>query len=162
MPSSYTRAGIFRGIVSATVIAGTLDILAACVFAIMAGGSPLGVLQGIGGAIVEPEMIGNQYALAGIGLALHFAIMAVMATVYLLVAARVRLVNRWSLLSGIGYGLILWIVMYWIVLPQRFPTMFPILTPNEVAMQLFSHIVLVGIPIALVAKRARRRRSAYW
>ena len=119
-------------------------------------------LNGIGGAIVEPEIIGNQYALAGIGLALHFAIMAVMATVYLLVASRFRSVNRWSLLSGIGYGLILWIVMYWIVLPQRFPTMFPILTPNEVAMQLFSHIVLVGIPIALVAKRARRRRSAYW
>jgi hypothetical protein len=45
--------------------------------------------------------------------------------------------------------------MYWAVLPRRFPTMFPVLDPKEVAMQLFSHIVLVGLPIAWVAHRAR-------
>ena len=162
MPTSYSRSAILRAIVIATAIAGTLDILAVFVSAVMAGGSPLGVLTGIGGAIVAPEKIGDDYVLAGIGLALHFAIITVMATVYLLVASRFRPIIRRPLPSGIGYGLILWGVMYWIVLPRRFPTMFPVLAPNEVAMQLFSHIVLVGIPIALVAKRARRRRSAYW
>ena len=66
-----------------------------------------------------------------------------------------------SLMSGIAYGLALWGVMYWIVLPQRWPTMFPVdprLDPKGFAEDLFSHIVLVGIPIALVARSASRWR----
>ncbi|MES1976167.1 MAG: hypothetical protein V4472_27240 [Pseudomonadota bacterium] len=162
MESSYSGKALIRAIIIATTVAGTLDILSAFLFAIMAGGSPLGVLRGIGGAIVEPDDY-ERFVLAAIGLALHFAIMTAMATVYLLFASRIRLINRLPLLSGIGYGLVLWGVMYWIVLPHRWPTMFPIdptREPKEIAMQLFSHIVLVGIPIALVARSATRWRFA--
>jgi hypothetical protein len=162
MESSYSGKALIRAIIIATTIAGTLDILSAFLFAIMAGGSPLGVLRGIGGAIVDSEAY-ERFVLAAIGLTLHFAIMAAMATVYLLVASRIRLVNRLAVLSGVGYGLALWGVMYWIVLPRRWPTMFPIdptREPKEIALQLFSHIILVGIPIALVARAATRWRFA--
>ena len=84
-----------------------------------------------------------------------------MAAVYLLVASRVSLINRLPVLSGIGYGLVLWGIMYWVVLPYRWPTLFPIdprTNMQEVGEQLFSHVVLVGIPIALVAKAATRWR----
>lgn len=161
MESSYSAKAFIRAIFIATVIAGTLDILSAFVFDIMAGGTPLGVLRGVGGAIVDREAFANPYMLPAIGLALHFAIMLVMATVYMIAASRVPLVNRLPVLSGIGYGLVLWGVMYWIVLPQRWPTLFPIdprTNPTEVAEELFSHIMLVGIPIALVAKAATRWR----
>jgi hypothetical protein len=161
MESRYSGKAIIRAIVIATVIAGTLDILSAFVYAIMAGGTPLGVLSGIGGAIVDRDAFASPYALPAIGLALHFGIMLVMAAVYLLVASRVSLLNRLPVLSGISYGLILWGVMYWIVLPQRWPTMFPVdprLDPKGFAEDLFSHIMLVGIPIALVAKSASRWR----
>jgi uncharacterized membrane protein YagU involved in acid resistance len=156
MQSGHSGKGLVRAIVIATTIAGTLDILSAFVYAMMAGGTPLGVLRGVGGAIVDREAFA-PFVLAAIGLALHFAIMTVMATVYLLFAARIPPINRMPVPSGIGYGLLLWGVMYWIVLPRRWPTMFPVTDPKEVAMQLFSHIVLVGIPIALVAKASRWR-----
>ena len=161
MESRYSGKAITRAIIIATVIAGTLDILSAFVYAVIAGGTPLGVLSGIGSAIVDREAFANPYVLPAIGLALHFGIMLVMATVYLLAASRISLLNRLPVLSGIGYGLALWGVMYWIVLPQRWPTMFPVdprLDPKGFAEDLFSHIVLVGIPIALVAKSATRWR----
>lgn len=156
MASTYSASGFVRGVIVATTIAGTLDILSAFAFNAAAGGTPLGVLRGIGSAVL-PQWQTGDLALAAIGLAAHFAIMAAMATVYFAAAAQVRLVNRVALLSGIGYGLVLWGVMYWIVLPHRFPTLFPVsplLQPREVGMELFSHVVLVGLPIALVARAA--------
>jgi hypothetical protein len=161
MASVYSGKAISRAIIIATVIAGTLDILSAFVYAIMANGTPLGVLSGIGGAIVDREAFANPYILPAIGLALHFGIMLVMATVYLLAASRIPLLNRMPLLSAIGYGLILWGVMYWIVLPQRWPTMFPVEPrhdPKGYAEDQYSHIALVGLPIALVARSATRWR----
>jgi len=161
MASGYSGKAISRAIVIATVIAGTLDILSAFVYAILANGTPLGVLSGIGSAIVDRETFANPYILPAIGLALHFGIMLVMASAYLLAASRIGLLNRLPVLGGIGYGLVLWGVMYWIVLPQRWPTMFPVdprLDPKGFAEDLFSHIVLVGIPIALVARSATRWR----
>jgi hypothetical protein len=161
MASGYSGKAISRAIVIATVIAGTLDILSAFAWAILADGTPLGVLTGIGSAIVDREAFANPYVLPAIGLALHFGIMLVMATVYLLAASRISLLNRLAVLSGIGYGLVLWGVMYWVVLPHRWPTLFPVdprLDPKGFAEDLFSHIVLVGIPIALVARSASRWR----
>ena len=161
MESRYSAKAAVRAVIIATVIAGTLDILSAFVYAVMAGGTPLGVLSGIGSAIVDREAFASPYILPAIGLALHFGIMLVMAAVYLLAASRIPLLTRLPVLSGIGYGLALWGVMYWVVLPQRWPTMFPVdprLDPKGFAEDLFSHIMLVGIPIALVAKSATRWR----
>jgi uncharacterized membrane protein YagU involved in acid resistance len=169
MASIYSASGFARGVVVATTVAGTLDILGAFVFDVIAKGTPLGVLRGIANAALPhlhigthglPPMHFNNLQLAGVGLVIHFAIMFLMALVYFLAAAAHRIVNRLALLSGIGYGLILWGVMYWLVLPHFFPTMFPVdprTDPKEVGMELFSHIVLVGIPIALVA-----RKAAWW
>lgn len=157
MKSSYSGKALVRAIVIATMIAGTLDILSAFAYAVMAGGAPMGVLRAIGGAIVDRTAFGPGL-LAAIGLALHFAIMTAMVSVYMLSAARVPLLNRHAVPSGIAYGLVLWGVMYWIVLPWRWPALFPATDPLEVSKQLFSHIVLVGIPIALVARAAARWR----
>lgn len=161
MGSHYSGKAFVRAAIIATVIAGTLYILSAFAFDIAADGTPLGVLRGVGGAIVDRDAFASPFVLPVIGLALHFGIMLVMAATYLIAASRVSLINRLPILSGIGYGLALWGLMYWVVLPQRWPTLFPV-DPRanmlEVGEQLFSHIVLVGIPIALVAKAATRWR----
>lgn len=154
---SYTDSAMKRAIVVAATIAGTLDILAAFVFAGRAGGSPMGVLAGIGSAVLGPTQ-DRGMAAALVGLALHFLIMAAMANAYLIAANRIALLNRRPLSSGTLYGLLLWIVMNRIVLPWRWPGLFPPTDRAEIAVQMSSHIALVGIPIALVAKRAARWR----
>ncbi len=161
MRSGYSVSGALRGIVIATTIAGTLDILSAFAFAVWHGASPLGVLGGIGSALVDRGTIGNAWVLGAIGLGLHFGIMAAMATAYVLVAALLPFVNRVWLLSGVVFGAILWGIMEHIVLPYRWPTIFPLTGTPEIAEQLFNHIILVGLPIAWIARRAARWRRRY-
>lgn len=158
MKIGYTKSGFWRGIVVATTLAGTLEILAAMLFDILAGGTPLGLLDGIAAAAWPALDIGEIATAIG-GLSFHFIITLLMVTAYFGAAALIPQLNRHPRWSGVGYGLLLWIAMYWIVLPHRFPTMFPILDLRAVGEQLFSHIALVGMPIACVARVAARWRG---
>jgi hypothetical protein len=143
---------MLKPILIATLVAGTLDILSAFVFAGMAGMTPLGVLQ-----FVASGPFGNApTATPGwglIGLLVHFAIMACMAAAFMLVAPRLAPLMRHPIPAGIAYGVLLWIIMYWLVRPLRFPDLPLPHTLKGVSQQLFSHCLLVGIPIALVASR---------
>jgi len=143
--------GTGRKIVTGTLLAGTLDILSACVYAAIAGKTPERMLQGVASAILGPAAMNGGWGSAAVGLALHFAIMLVMVAIFVFAAQRIpTLKSRW-LLAGIAYGIATWAVMNLIVLPVRFGWHTP--SPLALAEQFFSHIVLVGIPIAWVARR---------
>ena len=57
------------------------------------------------------------------------------------------------------YGLATYVVMNLLVVPMRFGTPLPP-SPLSIATQLFAHIVLVGIPIALITARYLKPRLA--
>jgi hypothetical protein len=150
---------MLRPIVVATLLAGTLDILSAFVFAGIAGMTPVGVLAFVAsGPFGDAPTQTAGWALAG--LLVHFAIMACMAAAYILIAPRIPVLMRHPILAGLGYGVWLWIVMYWIVWPLRFPELPPSTTLYGIANQLFSHCILVGIPIAAIATRYFGRSAA--
>jgi len=143
-------------IVRATLVAGTLDILSAFVFAGMAGIGPAGVLAYVAsGPFGDRALTGGAWIAAG--LAVHFAIMAVIAAVYVGAAGRFAALRRHPVVAGLAYGVLVWIVMYWIVKPLRWPDAPLPHTLWGIANALFSHCILVGLPIALIARRAVRR-----
>lgn len=143
---------MLRPIALATLIAGTLDIISAFVFAGMAGMSPMAVLVFVAsGPFGDAPTATMGWAIAG--LLVHFAIMTCMATAYMIAAPRIPALLRHPVVAGIAYGLFLWIVMYWIVRPMRWPEMPLPHTAWGIGNALFSHCILVGIPIALVARR---------
>lgn len=143
--------GNSRKIVLATLVAGTLDILSACVYRLIAGRSPIDMLKGLASAILGDGAVTGGIGVALIGLLLHFAIMTVMVAFFVIAAARMPILRSRWLVAGIVYGIGLWAVMSLIVLPLRFG--WHPFTPLGLAEQFFSHIVLVGIPIAWFAKR---------
>jgi hypothetical protein len=141
---------MLKPVAIATLIAGTLDILSAFVFAGMSGMKPLGVLRFVASGPFGSAPTATP-GWAAVGLAVHFAIMACMAAAYILAASRIPALLRHPIVAGLAYGLLLWLLMYWIVLPLRFGMPLPN-TLWGVANALFSHCILVGIPIALVAR----------
>ena len=158
-----------RPIIVATVIAGTLDLLSAFVFAGMAGMSAGGVLQFVASGPFGDAMLQSPAGYP-LGILVHVGIMSVMAAVYISVARRTPALLRHPIVNGLLYGLLLWIVMYWIVRPLRWPDFWPLSayagkTVAELVWSignaLFSHCILVGIPIALVAARYFKRRSGF-
>jgi hypothetical protein len=151
---------MLRPIVVAALIAGTLDILSAFVFAGMAGMGPAGVLTYVASGPFGDGVRGGGPAWAAAGLAVHFAIMACMAATYMAVAPRVPALLRHPVPAGLAYGFLLWLIMYWAVKPLRWPDAPLPHTAWGIANALFSHCILVGLPIALVAARHYRARAA--
>jgi uncharacterized membrane protein YagU involved in acid resistance len=149
-----------RPILTATLIAGTLDILAAVTMTLLYGRDPMAMLRYVGSG---PFPGATQMGTGGsvLGLAVHFALMAIMATIFILAAARFRALWRQPLLWGFLYGVATYVVMNLLVVPWRFDRPLPSRL-ETIGPQLAFHIFLVGIPIALVAaKRFRRRGSAF-
>lgn len=141
-----------RRIAVATLIAGTLDIGMAAIDTASKGKPIDGMLRGIGGAAYKPAAEWGLHG-AALGLAVHFAIMAVIASVFILIRDRVPLVRAHTLVAAALYGVALWLVMYGGVLHLGFGVPFPSADPIAIAKQLFAHVILVGLTIGLVAKR---------
>ncbi|ALC10351.1 hypothetical protein [Sphingopyxis sp. 113P3] len=144
--------------VRAWLIAGTLDIAYAAGLTLMAGGSVGGMLRGVAsGPFQSASGWGPVGAVAGLGV--HFAIMAAM------VAAWFSAVHRWPALADLSwwiggtlYGLLLYLVMNAIVLPLRFGSPFPPEDLANAALLLLPHVLLVGWPIAWLARNKETPR----
>ena len=145
---------MLRTIAWATLVAGTLDILMAVIDVSLSGGSVPGMFRSIASG---PFGDGMRESSAGVpaGLVVHFAIMAVIAAVYIVAARRIPALTRYWWIAGLLYGVGVWLVMYGIVLPARFGGSLPS-EALAVAKGLFAHCVLVGLPIAWITARARR------
>ena len=146
------KSGLSQHILLATLIAGTLDIGMAAIETARAGKPVGGMLRSLAsGPFPSAVDWGAGGALAG--LFVHFAIMAVMAAVFLIARERIAIVKRHTIPAALAYGVILWLVMYGLVLPLRFGMSFPSPKPEAIAKQLFAHVVLVGLTFGLVARR---------
>lgn len=141
-----------RRIAVATAVAGVLDIGMAIIETALKGRPVDGMLRTVASG---PFPGARDWGLAGAaaGLLVHFAIMAVMAAVFMYARERIAFVRANPLLAGAAYGVVLWLVMYGLVLNLRFGVPFPSAEPVEIAKQLFAHVVLVGLVFGVVARR---------
>jgi uncharacterized membrane protein YhaH (DUF805 family) len=144
-------AVMYRLILLATALSGALDILFAMTLTVLFGREIGNMLRTVASG---PFPAAKDWGDAGaaLGLIVHFALMAIMASAFLVVARRFPDILRSPLKWGVLYGLATYVVMNWIVVPLRFDAPLPP-KPMAIATQLFAHIILVGIPIALVTAR---------
>jgi hypothetical protein len=149
---------MLKPIAIATLISGALDILFAMILTLGFGREIGTMLRGVAsGPFPSAPDMGSGGAL--LGLLTHFTLMAIMATIFMFaVSQRPQWLDK-PIVTGIVYGLITYVAMNLVVVPLRFGTPLPPKT-LAIATQLFAHIVLVGIPMALVAARYLRPRTA--
>ena len=142
---------MFKPIALATLVAGTLDILFAVILTLYFGREPGDMLRYVASGPFPPA---TEWETAGalLGLVVHFTLMAIMATAFVLAVRRYPAMLSSPLKWGLVYGLITYVVMNWIVVPLRFDTPLPP-KPISIATQLFAHIVLVGLPIAWITAK---------
>ncbi len=149
---------MLKPIALATFVAGALDILFATILTLLRGGEPANMLRFVAsGPFPAATDMGTSGAI--LGLVVHFTLMAIMATVFVLIARQKPDLTRQPIRWGVIYGLVTYVAMNLIVVPLRFPAAWPP-KPLSVATQLFAHIVLVGIPIAMITDRNLRPHRA--
>jgi hypothetical protein len=146
------RAVIWAFLVGGTV-AGTFDILFAISFASYRGMAPAHLLQTVASGALGNAAFSGGNSTAALGLALHFALSYLWATIFFVAAWRVPALARRPLVSGIGFGVVVFLTMRLVVLPlSAFP--FPVtFQPLGSTLDLLSHLFLFGFPIALAASK---------
>ena len=149
---------MLKPIAMATAVAGSLDIVFAMILTIFFGREIGGMLRYVGsGPFPQATEMGTNGAI--LGLIVHFALMTIMAAVYVIAVQRLPALLQRPIQWGVIYGFVTYVVMNWLVVPIRFDTPLPP-SPLSMATQLFAHIVLVGIPIALITARYLGQRAA--
>jgi hypothetical protein len=141
----------------AGLVAGVLDITSAFVLAYPKGVGPIRVLQGVAAGLLGRESaLGGGLATAGLGLVIHFFIAFVAASVFYLASLKMTWLTRYAVIAGFLYGVAIYTVMYWIVIPLAFPTSHHSLSRDLTAIGV--HMFLIGLPIALIVRRCSRPR----
>lgn len=146
------RSRPFSAIAWATLIAGVLDISSAFLLSYPKGVGPVRVLQGVGAGLIGRESaIKGGLATAGLGLAIHFFIAIVVASVFYVASRKLVFLIRRAVISGLLYGVVVYGFMYWIVMPLAYPVVHPSISRDVTAVCV--HMFLIGLPIALIVRR---------
>jgi len=136
------------------LVAGALDITFALSFAAYNGTPPQRLLQIVASGLLGKAALAGGLPVAALGLALHFIMSLLWAAGFMALALWRPLLARHPVAAGIGFGVTVFLVMRLVVLPlSAFP--FPVsFKPLATVLDLMSHTLLFGVPIALAARRA--------
>lgn len=143
------------------LIAGTLDILAAIIVyaVILEKATAAQILQGIASGIFGREAYAGGAAMAVTGLLFHYVIAMLFTVGYFLVSPYLPFLHKQPIVSGIGYGAIVWMIMNLVVLPISAYKQPPLrLGPSLLGMLIL--MLAIGIPVATMAARYFSRQTS--
>jgi hypothetical protein len=147
----------FLTILVAGLIAGTFDITYACIFSyVRRGVTPGAVFRSVASGALGPSARDGGIKIAILGLGFHFLIALIWASIYFLASRVLPFMIRHAIISGILYGLCVYLVMYGIVLrvsaihATAYPWSYqwPVLIGNVLI-----HTLGIGLTIALVTRK---------
>jgi len=139
-----------KNIGRATLIVGTLDILAACVQTLINGRDPIQMLKFIASGIFGTSAFTGGPVYAIYGLFFHYCIAAIWTTLFFLIYPKVGFLSRHKILTGVSYGILVSIVMSGAVLPlSNAPGL--AFTIKGAAISSAILIVAIGLPLTFLA-----------
>ena len=154
MAQSYS---VGRALVTGTLIVGILDILDAFIFFGLRGARPIGILQSIASGVLGRAAYQGGMRTALLGLALHFLIAFGVVATYLVATRLIPALNRRPWVYGLIYGVAVYLVMNFVVVPMSAAALGSGPTPLVVRVNgVLIHMFGVGLPAALVAARTGR------
>jgi hypothetical protein len=137
------------------LIAGTFDITYAIVFSSFYNVSAIRVLQSVASGILGTRAYNGGLLTAALGLLLHFFIAFSWASIFYALSRKIDFLRQHAILSGLLFGAVIYAVMYLIVLPlSAYPHKINFAL-SRVAINLFVHMFLIGLPISLAVRKAR-------
>lgn len=156
---SFARARPFDTIVYGGLVVGIFDLLFAFTFyGLILGAKPLRIFQS-----VAAGLLGKTAAFEGgirtflLGLMLHFIVASCIAAVYYAATLILPVLIRHPVVSGLIYGMIAYLGMNYVVVPLS--AIGPRSAPPRLTIfltEIIGHAFLVGLPIALLARRSAK------
>jgi uncharacterized membrane protein YagU involved in acid resistance len=155
-PIKTQKPSAFLTIFSAGIAAGILDITAAFVTWAPRGIRPAKILHGIASGLLGPRSFYGGWQTAMLGAAIHFLIAFSAASVFYGASRKLIFLRRRPVLSGVLYGIVVYLFMYWVVMPLSAYHK-PPFSISATIIAVVTHIVCVGLPISLIVRRYSSR-----
>jgi uncharacterized membrane protein YagU involved in acid resistance len=148
-------------VVVAGFVAGTLDVGAAALINLV---SPVRILHFIAGGLLGRQALAGGAPVALLGLVLQWAMSFIIAAVYVIPSRRLPAMRRFWAVGGFCYGVAIFFVMNYIVVPLSAWARWPNFTAgtfaaNMVAMLVFGLIVAFFARYFAADTRTPRRRD---
>jgi len=140
---------VFTAILLGGVIAATIDIGAAC---LISGRSPGFILQVIAGGLLAKATFGGGWATMLLGAVLQEAMGLLIAAIYVLPAKSIPLLLRRWIIGGLAYGVVIFFVMNYAVVPLSAWKSAPHFTPVKFAANMAA-MLLFGLIVAFFCRR---------
>jgi uncharacterized membrane protein YagU involved in acid resistance len=139
-------------------IAATLDLLYAIVYSwIRAKVPPIVIMQSVASGLIGQPAYEGGAATGLLGVVCHYAMALIIASIFWLASRRLGFMTRNAVASGLAFGVCVYVVMNFVVIPlSAFPTQMTY-TPVRVAINVVAHMILFGLPIALATRAATQR-----
>ena len=134
------------------LLAGGLDITAAFVIYGVRGATPVRILQSIASGLLGAAAFEGGPQTAALGALLHFFIALVAAGVYYAAARKLGVLVGRPVVSGLLYGIAVYVFMNFLVLPLSAAPKRPFVLGMALLI-LVVHMVFVGLPISLAVRR---------
>jgi hypothetical protein len=151
-PSADRRPSLLIVIAGAALLIGTLDLIDAFVFFHYVGVPAIRIPQSIATGFLGAFAYHDGMISAAFGLIIHYSIAFAVAGTYMYVSGELPLYRR-PILSGAIYGIGVYCVMNYIIIPisNFYPQ--PHFAVRPFINGINGHILLIGIPLGLIGKR---------
>ena len=136
-------------------VAGTLDIGAAALINFI---SPIPVLLFIAGGLLGKPALAGGASIVLLGLVLQWAMSLLIAAPFVLACRWLPILQRRWIVSGLAYGVVIFFVMNYVVMPLSAWSKAPIFTPDKFAENMLA-MLLFGLIISYFARRIDSNQS---
>jgi hypothetical protein len=138
------------------LVVGLLDGLFALVFyGLILGVKPLRIFQSVASGLLGQASFAGGVQTFALGILLHFIVAACIAAVYYAASLKLPVLIHHAVVCGLIYGLLAYLGMNYVVIPLSpiglRPTSLRVFLPAFIG-----HAILVGLPIALIARRSAK------
>lgn len=148
-PGRFKRSSTLPTILIAGLAAAAVDAAYFTSKSLLEGVGPLKVLQGIAGFWLGPAASKGGFASAALGAATHVSLATIMASGFIVFYRIAPKLAEAAVKMGALYGCLLYAIMYGIILPLRWPQIFPSFNGWTSVFDVTVHIA-VGITIAAI------------
>jgi hypothetical protein len=147
--SANVGPSLLAAIVRGGLVAGTLDIGAA---ALINWVSPAFIVRFVAGGVLGKDALAGGVPVAALGLALQLVMSLIIAAVYVGAARRLTWLRQHWIAAGLAYGVVVFFVMNYVVMPLSAWARWPRFTPASFGWNMLAMLVF-GVIIAFFAQR---------
>lgn len=154
-PSTSARTTWVRWLVVGWLVAATCDICYATGFSYLyRGTAPSRILQSVASGVLGQDAYQGGASTAALGLGLHYLNALIITCIFFAAASLIPALLRRPVVIGLLYGLVVYGVMNYVVIPLS--RIGPRPTPPTPiwATGVLVHMFFIGLPIVLAARRA--------